>query len=110
MSSGIICAISQFSERQRLFYIDNMHCYMEVLEMYSKFEVTVGKHFYEQRVNEHVSLGRELYSECESNVRNTLSKYILPSGSIDGNMMKEEWFKTEKYDIFYLIPIKMLKR
>lgn len=68
--------------------------------MYSKFEVTVGNYFYGQKINNHLSIGQKMYSECEDNVKNTLSKYILPSGSIDGNMMKEEWFKTKKYDVF----------
>lgn len=68
--------------------------------MYSKFEVSVGNYCYGQMMNSHLSSGQSIFSECQSNVKSVLDKYILPTGALDGDMMKEEWFKSQKYDIF----------
>lgn len=68
--------------------------------MYSKFEVSVGNFFYGQEINEYLSTGRDFFNECSSNVKSVLEKYILSTDALDGDMMKEEWFKTQKYDVF----------
>lgn len=68
--------------------------------MYSKFEVSVGNFCYGQEMNSHLSSGQSIFAECRSDVKSVLEKYILPGGALDGDMMKEEWFKSQKYDVF----------
>lgn len=68
--------------------------------MYSKYEISVGKYFFEKEINSHLTSGRKIYNERKQDIESVLEKYILPDGALNGDMMKEEWFKTKKYDVF----------
>lgn len=70
--------------------------------MYSKYEISVGKYFFEKEINSHLTSGRKIYNERKQDIESVLEKYILPDGALNGDMMKEEWFKTKKYDVFWL--------
>lgn len=68
--------------------------------MYSKYEISVGNYFFEKEINSHLTSGRKIYNERKQDIESVLEKYILPDGALNGDMMKEEWFKTKKYDVF----------
>lgn len=55
--------------------------------MYSKFEVSVGDYYYGQEINGHLSTGHDVFDECRRDVKSVLEQYILPNGTLDGDMI-----------------------
>lgn len=68
--------------------------------MFSKFNVILDDYFYNKEINQHLSLGHNIYSRNQKMIYPALKKYILPGGALDGTKMRQDWFPQQKYDVF----------
>lgn len=68
--------------------------------MFSKFSYTPLGSFYNNVINKYVTLGNELYSQNEDEVRQCLSTFISEDGIINGSALKEHWFSISQKDVF----------
>jgi len=68
--------------------------------LYSKFNLTIGDHFYNSELNKYLEVGASIYQEHEKQAKKCLKEFMYDNGHIDGTAMKSNWFQIENVDIF----------
>lgn len=68
--------------------------------MYSKFNLTLDEHFFNDKDNKYLQKGNEIYKNHRRQAKEGLKNFIFGNENIDGTSIKEEWFQMEDVDIF----------
>lgn len=68
--------------------------------MFSKFNLTISKGFYNININPHLTTGERIYQDYADASQKCLQDFIKNNNTIDGSALKNHWFKMTKADVF----------
>lgn len=68
--------------------------------MYSKFNLSISKYFYNSELNKHLESGKKIYESHKALATKSLKEFIYDNGHIDGSAMKSNWFQIKDVDVF----------
>ena len=67
--------------------------------MFAGFNLSMSETEFEE-ISSFSLKGEELFNNQKKYVKDTLDKYVNPDGSLDAEMLEEDWFASENAHVF----------